>query len=124
GLAREGRSPMLAALDVYRPAAIDQLETLGQQIGVPVYADRAERDVVALAKAALEAARRGRHRTLILDSAGRLQIDAELMDELRRVKAAVDPTEILLVADGIDRKSTRLNSSHVKISYAVFCLKK
>ncbi|HLU25513.1 MAG TPA: signal recognition particle protein [Longimicrobiales bacterium] len=100
-LAREGRSPMLAALDVYRPAAIDQLETLGQQIGVPVYADRAERDVVALAKAALEAARRGRHRTLILDSAGRLQIDAELMDELRRVKAAVNPTEILLVADGM-----------------------
>jgi len=57
--------------------------------------------VVALAKAALEAARRGRHRTLILDSAGRLQIDAELMDELRRVKAAVNPTEILLVADGM-----------------------
>src|SRR5690606_983345 len=100
-LAREGRSPMLAALDVYRPSAIDQLETRGQQIGVPVYADRAERDVVALAKAALEAARRGRHRTLILDSAGRLQIDAELMDELRRVKAAVNPTEILLVADGM-----------------------
>lgn len=100
-LTREGRSPMLAALDVYRPAAIDQLETLGKQIGVPVYADRAERDVAALANAALEAAKRGRHRALILDSAGRLQIDAELMDELRRVKAAVNPTEVLLVADGM-----------------------
>lgn len=100
-LAREGKSPMLAALDVYRPAAIDQLEALGKQVGVPVFAERGERDVVKLAKRALEQANAGRHRVLILDSAGRLQIDAELMDELKRVQAAVKPTETLLVVDGM-----------------------
>src|SRR5690606_31274135 len=100
-LDREGRSPMLAALDIYRPAAIDQLETLGRQIGVPVFADRGERDVAKLAVRALEQARADKRKTVILDSAGRLQIDAELMDELRRVKAATRPTEILLVADGM-----------------------
>jgi len=100
-LDREGRSPLLAALDVYRPAAIDQLETLGKQIGVPVFADRGERDVAKLAERALERAREGKRKAVILDSAGRLQIDAELMDELRRVKAVARPTEILLVADGM-----------------------
>ncbi|HEX7118349.1 MAG TPA: signal recognition particle protein [Longimicrobiales bacterium] len=100
-LAREGKSPLLAGLDVYRPAAIDQLEALGGQVGVPVFADREERDVAKLAARALERARSGRHRTLLLDTAGRLQIDAELMDELRRVKAAVGPTEILLVVDAM-----------------------
>ncbi|MDX1674366.1 MAG: signal recognition particle receptor subunit alpha, partial [Longimicrobiales bacterium] len=100
-LKREGREPMLAALDVYRPAAIDQLETLGQQVEVPVHADRDETDVAKLAGSALEAATRGRHRTLILDSAGRLQIDEALMDELRRVKEVVDPAEVLLVADAM-----------------------
>lgn len=100
-LSREQRSPLLAALDVRRPAAIDQLETLGQRVGVPVFADREERDVAALATRALEAARAGRHKALILDSAGRLQVDEDLMDELRAVKSAVSPTEILLVADGM-----------------------
>jgi signal recognition particle subunit SRP54 len=100
-LKREGKKPMLAALDVYRPAAIDQLETLGGQVGVPVYAERDEDDVEGLAERALEAARAGRHRVLILDSAGRLQIDEQLMDELRRVKAAAEPTEVLLVADAM-----------------------
>jgi len=100
-LKREGKKPMLAALDVYRPAAIDQLETLAEQVDVPVHADRDEKDVAKLATASLEAARSGGQRTLILDSAGRLQIDAELMDELRRVKAVVEPTEILLVADAM-----------------------
>ncbi|HEX6939984.1 MAG TPA: signal recognition particle protein [Longimicrobiales bacterium] len=100
-LAREGKSPLLAALDVYRPAAIAQLEALGGQVGVPVFADREERDVAKLAARALERARSGRHRTLLLDTAGRLQIDADLMDELRRVKATVEPTEILLVVDAM-----------------------
>lgn len=100
-LSRERRTPLLAALDVRRPAAIDQLEALGERVGVPVFADREERDVAALATRALEAARAGRHKTLILDSAGRLQADEDLMDELRAVKAAVSPTEILLVADGM-----------------------
>jgi signal recognition particle subunit SRP54 len=100
-LAREGKKPLLAALDVYRPAAIDQLETLGTQIGVPVFSDRSEQRVERLAERALERARGERHRVLILDSAGRLQIDEQLMDELRRVKAATDPSEVLLVADAM-----------------------
>lgn len=100
-LKREGREPMMAALDVQRPAAIDQLETLGQQVNVPVYSDRAEKDVGKLAKAALEAATRGRHRALILDTAGRLQIDDALMQELKRVRAATNPTEVLLVVDAM-----------------------
>jgi len=98
---REGRAPALAALDPYRPAAIDQLETLGSEIGVPVLANRAERDVVALSRWAVEQASRGRHRAVILDTAGRLQIDSELMDELRRVRAAVEPMETLLVVDAM-----------------------
>ena len=100
-LSREGKKPLLAALDIYRPAAIDQLETLGSQIGVPVFADREERDVAKLAKRGLERANADRHRVVLLDTAGRLQIDAELMDELRRVKAQVEPTEILLVVDAM-----------------------
>jgi signal recognition particle subunit SRP54 len=100
-LAREGRQPLLAALDVYRPAAIDQLETLGRQVNVPVFADRGEKDVAKLAKRALEQAQRDRHRALILDTAGRLQIDAELMDELKRVSAETKPTEVMLVVDSM-----------------------
>jgi len=100
-LAREGKKPLLAALDVYRPAAIDQLETLGGQIGVPVFLDRSEKNVGRLAERALEQARSDRHRVLILDSAGRLQIDEALMEELRVVREATSPTEILLVADAM-----------------------
>jgi signal recognition particle subunit SRP54 len=100
-LVREGRAPMLAALDVSRPAAIDQLETLGRQVNVPVFADREERDVARLAAKAVERARSDRHRALILDTAGRLQIDEALMDELRRVKAVTKPTETLLVVDAM-----------------------
>jgi len=100
-LVGEGRPTRLVAADVYRPAAIDQLETLGQQLGVPVYADRTTQDVVKIAKAGIEEAKRARDRVVIVDTAGRLQIDEEMMDELRRLKDAVHPTEILLVADGM-----------------------
>lgn len=100
-LSREGKSPLLAALDVYRPAAIDQLEALGNQVEVPVFSDRDEKDVVKLARRAVEQATADRNRVVILDSAGRLQIDAELMDELKRVQKAVKPTETLLVVDGM-----------------------
>src|SRR6476469_5108630 len=100
-LVSEGRPTRLVAADVYRPAAIDQLETLGQQLGVPVYADRSTQDVVKIAKAGIEDAKRARDRVVIVDTAGRLQIDEEMMDELRRLKEAVRPTEILLVADGM-----------------------
>jgi signal recognition particle subunit SRP54 len=100
-LVAEGRPTRLVAADVYRPAAIDQLETLGQQLGVPVYADRSTQDVVKIAKAGIEEAKRARDRVVIVDTAGRLQIDEEMMDELRHLKEAVRPTEILLVADGM-----------------------
>ena len=97
----EGRAVRLVAADVYRPAAIDQLETLGKELGVPVYADRATSDVVRIVRAGVEEARKERDRVVIIDTAGRLQIDEAMMDELRRLKEAVKPDEILLVADGM-----------------------
>ena len=100
-LKAEGRGVRLVAADVYRPAAIDQLETVAQQIGVPVYVDRSTTDVVRIAKAGIDQARRERERVVIVDTAGRLQIDADMMDELRRLKEAVRPDEILFVADGM-----------------------
>jgi signal recognition particle subunit SRP54 len=97
----EGRAVRLVACDVYRPAAIDQLETLGRELDVPVFADRSTPDVVKIARAGLDVARRERDRVVIIDTAGRLQIDTGMMDELRRLKAAIHPDEILLVADGM-----------------------
>src|SRR5215207_5464776 len=97
----EGRPTRLVAADVYRPAAIDQLETLGAQLEVPVYADRTTQDVVKIAKAGVEQSKRERDRVVIIDTAGRLQIDEEMMDELRHLKEALRPTEILFVADGM-----------------------
>lgn len=98
---REMRQTRLVACDVYRPAAVDQLQTLGQQIDVPVYAEPGNQDVVAIAKRALETAKNERDRVLIVDTAGRLQIDETLMDELTRLKKAIEPDEILFVADGM-----------------------
>ncbi|HEX6576587.1 MAG TPA: signal recognition particle receptor subunit alpha, partial [Gemmatimonadaceae bacterium] len=100
-LKSEGRQTRLVAADVYRPAAIDQLETLGQQLEVPVYSDRSTQDVVRIAKAGVEQSKRDRDRVVIVDTAGRLQIDEEMMDELRHLKDALHPTEILFVADGM-----------------------
>src|SRR5688500_1518071 len=97
----EGRAVRLIAADVYRPAAIDQLETLGRQLDVPVYADRSTTDVVSIVKHGIDAARRERDRVVIVDTAGRLQIDDAMMDELSRLKSAISPDEILLVADGM-----------------------
>jgi len=97
----EGRQVRLIAADVYRPAAIDQLETLGKELDIPVYADRTTQDVVKIARAGLEVARHERDRIVLIDTAGRLQIDESMMDELRRLKDAVRPDEILLVADGM-----------------------
>ena len=100
-LKAEGRPTRLVAADVYRPAAIDQLETVGKQVGVPVFTDRGTTDVVRIARGGIELARRERDRVVIVDTAGRLQIDDEMMEELRRLKEAVRPDEILLVADGM-----------------------
>lgn len=90
---------MLAACDLYRPAAIDQLEVLAKELEVPVYLDRESKDVPAVAAAALAKAREEKIEVLILDTAGRLQIDDELVQELVDVKARVKPHEILLVGD-------------------------
>jgi signal recognition particle subunit SRP54 len=100
-LKAEGRPTRLVAADVYRPAAIDQLETLGQQLDVPVYAERNQQDVVKIALAGIDQAKRARDRVVIIDTAGRLQIDDDMMDELARLKQSIRPDEILLVADGM-----------------------
>lgn len=100
-LTKEGKKPMLAACDIYRPAAIDQLEVVGAQVGVPVYTERDNKDAAQIAKnAAKEAERKGLN-ALIIDTAGRLHIDEELMEELKRVKKEVKPHEILLVVDAM-----------------------
>ena len=100
-LVAENKSTRLIAADVYRPAAIDQLETLGKSLNVPVYADRTTTDVVKIARAGIEQGVRARDRVVIIDTAGRLQIDEQMMSELIRLKAAVKPNEILFVADGM-----------------------
>src|SRR5256714_4030683 len=97
----EQKAPALVAADVYRPAAAEQLQQLGAQVDVPVFGKRETGSVVALVKDALREAESARARTVIVDTAGRLQIDAEMMDELRALKAAVEPREVLLVADGM-----------------------
>ncbi|HMH25102.1 MAG TPA: signal recognition particle protein, partial [Gemmatimonadaceae bacterium] len=97
----EGRSTRLVAADVYRPAAIDQLETLGRDLGIPVCADRSTTDVVKIARAGVAEALHERDRVVIIDTAGRLQIDDAMMQELTRLKDALRPSEILLVADGM-----------------------
>jgi signal recognition particle subunit SRP54 len=97
----EQKAPFLVAADVYRPAAADQLATLAQQVDVGVYTEPGTADVVKLVRNGIAAAGKARARTVIVDTAGRLQIDAEMMDELKRLKAAVSPHEILLVADGM-----------------------
>jgi len=100
-MSKSGGKPMLAACDLQRPAAIDQLRTLGAQIGVPVVAGEFGGDPVAAAKRARAEAEAGGHNVLIVDTAGRLQIDDRLMEELKGIKAAVEPAEILFVADAM-----------------------
>src|SRR5881296_640967 len=97
----EQKAPALVAADIYRPAAAEQLQQLGAQVGVPVLGKRETGNVVKLVQDALRDAELERARTVIVDTAGRLQIDAEMMDELRALKAAVPPKEVLLVADGM-----------------------
>ena len=100
-LQKESRPTRLIAADVYRPAAIDQLEALGTQLGVPVYSERDTQDVTRIARHGLDQARRARDRVAIVDTAGRLQIDDDMMAELERLKEAIRPDEILLVVDGM-----------------------
>jgi signal recognition particle subunit SRP54 len=98
-LQKQGRQPLLVAADVYRPAAMDQLETLGKQIDVPVFLKRGETDVLKIAREALDFAKANNRNILIFDTAGRLQIDESLVQELVRLRDLVKPQEILLVLD-------------------------
>src|SRR5664279_476206 len=98
-LHKQGRTPLLVAADVYRPAAMEQLETLGKQLDLPVYVHKGETDVLKIAREALAFAKANNRNTLIFDTAGRLQIDEPLVQELVRLRDLVKPQETLLVLD-------------------------
>ncbi len=98
---KQGKRPLLAACDVYRPAAIKQLQVVGESIGVPVFTIDGCTDPVRIAREALEHAKKHGHDMLFLDTAGRLHIDEQLMDELKRIKEELEPTEILFVVDAM-----------------------
>jgi signal recognition particle subunit SRP54 len=100
-LKSEQKAPFLIAADVYRPAAAEQLATLARQVDVGCYTETGSTDVVGIVRRGLEAASRARARTVLVDTAGRLQVDDEMMAELAALKTAVAPHEILLVADGM-----------------------
>lgn len=98
---QKGKKPLLVAGDVYRPAAIEQLKVLGEQIGVPVYADLESTDPVAIAKAGVDEAKKNGHQVVIIDTAGRLAIDEALMNEIAAVRDITQPHEILFVVDSM-----------------------
>ena len=98
---KKGKSPLLVAADNYRPAAIDQLEVLGGQIGVDVYAERENKDAVSIVQNAIKEARAKNKNVIIIDTAGRLAVDEVMMTEVANVKAAVNPQEILFVVDSM-----------------------
>ncbi len=100
-LKQTGKHPMLAACDIYRPAAIDQLEIVGKAVNTPVYVDRESHDAEKIALDAVREAQRRGLNAVIIDTAGRLQIDEQLMDELKTIKKSVKPHEILLVVDAL-----------------------
>lgn len=99
-LAKDGRKPLLAACDLVRPAAVEQLSVLGQKIGVPVYKENSK-DAVKNAKEAVDFAKKNGYDTIIIDTAGRLQIDEEMMAELVKIKKVTEPVEVILVADSM-----------------------
>jgi signal recognition particle subunit SRP54 len=98
---QKNKKPLLIADDIYRPAAIDQLEILGEQIGVPVYTNRESKDPIAIAKEGIAHAKQNGNNIVIIDTAGRLAIDEAMMVEIEQVKAAVNPHEILFVVDSM-----------------------
>ncbi len=99
--AKKSKSPLLVAADVYRPAAIDQLKILGEQIGVPVFTIEGSKDPVSIAKDAIKFAKQQKHDVVIIDTAGRLAVDEEMMKEMTAIKKAVNPDEILFVVDSM-----------------------
>jgi signal recognition particle subunit SRP54 len=100
-LKKQGRQVLLTACDIYRPAAINQLKVLGEQVGVEVYAEPENKDAVKIARAAIEHAKKNNHRIVIVDTAGRLAVDEEMMNEIARLKEALNPSETLFVVDSM-----------------------
>lgn len=100
-LRKQGKKPLLAACDVYRPAAIDQLKTLGAQINIPVYTIDGSKDPVEIAKNSIKYAETNLNDVVIVDTAGRLHIDEEMMEEIKNIHASINPTEVLLVVDAL-----------------------
>lgn len=98
---KKGRNPLLVACDVYRPAAIDQLHVLGEQLGIEVYSNKEEKNPVAIAQAALQYAKSKGFNVVIVDTAGRLAVDEQMMDEIANIKKALQPTETLFVVDSM-----------------------
>ncbi len=98
---KQGKRPLLVACDVYRPAAINQLKVLGEQIGIPVYAEEGNMNPVQIAKEAVKFAKTQGYNLVIVDTAGRLAVDEEMMDEISRLKQALNPHEILFVVDAM-----------------------
>ncbi|MGA2751427.1 MAG: signal recognition particle protein [Verrucomicrobiota bacterium] len=111
-LHKQGRSPLLVAADVQRPAAMDQLESLGRQLDLPVFLEKGGADVLKIARDALDFARQNNRNTLIFDTAGRLQIDQPLVQELVRLRDLVKPQEILLVLDSATGQEAVNVASH------------
>lgn len=98
---KKGKNPLLVACDVYRPAAIEQLKVVGGQIGVAVYSDENQKDPVVIAKAAVDEAKRKGNDVVIIDTAGRLAVDEQMMDEIERLKNELNPQETLFVVDAM-----------------------
>jgi signal recognition particle subunit SRP54 len=98
---KKGKKPLLVACDVYRPAAIDQLHVLGEQLGIEVYSNKEEKNPVEIAKAAIIYAKSNGFNVVIVDTAGRLAIDVQMMNEIEQVKNAIKPTETLFVVDSM-----------------------
>jgi len=98
---KKGKKPLLVACDVYRPAAIDQLHVLGQQIGVDVFSNKEEKNPIKIAEAAIQQAKENGNSVILIDTAGRLAVDEAMMTEIADLKAAIKPTEILFVVDAM-----------------------
>ena len=98
---KKGKNPLLVACDIYRPAAIDQLHVLGEQLGIPVFSDKESKDTVSIAKRGIDFAKQNNHDLVIVDTAGRLAIDEQMMKEIASLKKAVNPSETLFVVDAM-----------------------
>ena len=120
---KKGKKPLLAACDVYRPAAIDQLHVLGEQLGVPVYSERENKNPVEIAEHAIAEARRTGRDLVIIDTAGRLAVDEQMMQEIAAIKQAINPDETLFVVDSMTGSARlfRRGAHEARWRYAWWC---